>query len=125
MEKAKIDRINELARKSKSVGLTDEERVEQHNLRQEFLAEIRADVKSQLECIEIVDGDKIQSQIDIYLTAYNLVHFARENAIMIPSIVVRRCRNVGIIDLRRQSSCDGLNSQISDLSHTDKNRRNS
>ena len=61
MEKIKIDRINELAHKSKSVGLTEAEKAEQHDLRQEFLDEIRADVKSQLECIEIVDGDNPKS----------------------------------------------------------------
>ena len=55
MEKAKIDRINELARKSKAEGLTPEEKKEQFELRQEFLAEIRADVKASLENIEIVD----------------------------------------------------------------------
>lgn len=55
MEKAKIDRINELSRKSKNEGLTQEEKDEQFKLRQEFLAEIRADVKAQLENIEIVD----------------------------------------------------------------------
>ena len=56
MEKAKLDRINELAHKSKAEGLTEEERAEQHELRQEFLDEIRADVKASLESIEIVDG---------------------------------------------------------------------
>ena len=55
MEKYKIDRINELAHKSKAEGLTEEERKEQHDLRQEFLDEIRADVISSLESIEIVD----------------------------------------------------------------------
>ena len=55
MEKAKLDRINELAHKSKAEGLTEEERAEQHELRQEFLDEIRADVKASLESIEIVD----------------------------------------------------------------------
>ena len=55
MEQFKLDRINELAHKKKTVGLTEEERVEQHNLRQEFLDEIRADVKASLESIEIVD----------------------------------------------------------------------
>jgi uncharacterized protein YnzC (UPF0291/DUF896 family) len=55
MEKAKLNRINELAHKSKSEGLTEEERIEQHNLRQEFLDEIRADVRASLESIEIVD----------------------------------------------------------------------
>jgi uncharacterized protein YnzC (UPF0291/DUF896 family) len=55
MEKIKIDRINELARKSKSEGLTPEEKVEQAELRSEFLAEIRADFRASLESIEIVD----------------------------------------------------------------------
>lgn len=61
MDKIKIDRINELAHKSKAEGLTEEEKAEQHDLRQEFLAEIRADVKAQLESIEIVDDDKPRS----------------------------------------------------------------
>lgn len=61
MDKIKIDRINELAHKSKAEGLTEEEMAEQHDLRQEFLAEIRADVKAQLESIEIVDDDKPRS----------------------------------------------------------------
>ena len=55
MEKQKLDRINELARKSKSEGLTASEKEEQHVLRQEFLAEIRADIRATLESIEIVD----------------------------------------------------------------------
>ena len=55
MEKAKIDRINELAHKSKAEGLSPEEKEEQAILRAEFLAEIRADVKASLESIEIVD----------------------------------------------------------------------
>lgn len=46
MEKIKIDRINELAHKSKSEGLTDAEKEEQRLLRMEFLAEIRADLKA-------------------------------------------------------------------------------
>ena len=59
MEKAKLDRINELAHKSKAEGLTEEERAEQHDLRQEFLDEIRADVKASLESIEIVDDTNV------------------------------------------------------------------
>ena len=55
MEKIKIDRINELAHKSKSEGLTEEEKAEQALLRAEFIAEIRADVRASLESIEIVD----------------------------------------------------------------------
>lgn len=55
MEQYKIDRINELARKSRSEGLSLEEKAEQAELRAEFLAEIRADVKASLESIEIVE----------------------------------------------------------------------
>lgn len=55
MEKAKLDRINELAHKSKAEGLTDTEKEEQRLLRQEFLAEIRADVRASLESIEFVE----------------------------------------------------------------------
>lgn len=55
MEKYKIDRINELARKSKADGLTPEEKEEQALLRAEFIAEIRADVRASLDSIEIVD----------------------------------------------------------------------
>lgn len=55
MEKTKLNRINELAHKQKAEGLTEEEKAEQHVLRQEFLAEIRADVRASLESIEIVD----------------------------------------------------------------------
>lgn len=55
MEKKKIARINELAKLSKERNLSSEEREEQHRLRQEFLKEIREEVRSQLESIEIVD----------------------------------------------------------------------
>ena len=42
MEKAKIDRINELGRLAKSRELTEEERAEQKALREEYLKEGRA-----------------------------------------------------------------------------------
>lgn len=55
MEKAKLDRINELAHKSKTEGLTEPEKEEQRILRQEFIAEIRADFRATLESIEFVE----------------------------------------------------------------------
>ena len=58
MEKEKIDRINELAHKSKSEGLSDVEKEEQRLLRKEFLAEIRADFKATLESIEFVEDSE-------------------------------------------------------------------
>lgn len=55
MERVKIERINELARKSKTAqGLTDGEKAEQAALRKEYLAVIRAGIKAQLDNIEIV-----------------------------------------------------------------------
>ena len=57
MEKEKVDRINELAHKKKSIGLTEEELTEQKVLYVEFLADFRARFKAQLECIEIVEPD--------------------------------------------------------------------
>lgn len=61
MEKAKIDRINALARKAKAVGLSERERAEQTALRQEYLAEIRQSVQSQLAntYVQTADGAKI------------------------------------------------------------------
>lgn len=55
MEKAKVERINFLARKAKSEGLTAEELQEQAELRQEYVAEIRTNLRSQLDNTYIVD----------------------------------------------------------------------
>lgn len=55
MEKEKIDRINELARKAKSEGLTPEEKEEQNKLRQEYIKAYRESLRSQLESIKVVD----------------------------------------------------------------------
>ena len=53
----KIDRINELYRKSKEVGLTEEEKVEQAELRKAYVANIRAGLKAQLDNIDIQEAD--------------------------------------------------------------------
>ena len=56
MDKLKIDRINELARKSRTPeGLTEEEKQEQQALRDEFREGVRRNLKSQLDNIEVVD----------------------------------------------------------------------
>ena len=54
----KIDRINELARKSKADGLTEEEKLEQGLLREEYIDAFKANLRSQLENIEFVDDKK-------------------------------------------------------------------
>ncbi len=51
----RIERINELARKSKVAGLTKEEYEEQKRLRQEYLAIFRQNFKQQLDSVKIVD----------------------------------------------------------------------
>lgn len=56
MDRKKIDRINELAKKAKTVGLTDEETAERDVLRKEYLAAIRENFRQTLESIEIVDN---------------------------------------------------------------------
>ncbi len=55
MEQTKLDRINELARKSKTEGLTPEEKEEQARLRQEYIALFRRNVRQQLENVVYVD----------------------------------------------------------------------
>ncbi|MBQ8518554.1 MAG: DUF896 domain-containing protein [Agathobacter sp.] len=57
MNEEKIARINELARKSKAEGLTEEEKKEQAILRQEFIASVRNNLKSQLDNIDVVNPD--------------------------------------------------------------------
>ncbi len=60
MEKAKLDRINELARKSKEAPLSEEEKAEQYELRQEYLKEIRMSFGAMLDntVIQYPDGSR-------------------------------------------------------------------
>ncbi len=60
MEKAKLERINELARLSKERELTDDERAEQYELRQEYLNEIRLSFGAMLDntVIQYPDGSR-------------------------------------------------------------------
>lgn len=61
MEKSKIDRINALAKKAKSVGLTERETAERDALRKEYLADMRASFKQQIDntYVQTADGAKI------------------------------------------------------------------
>lgn len=67
--KEQIDRINELAKKKKTEGLTAEEQEEQKVLYRAYIDAFKANLKAQLETIEIVDDDKkevaqIESEVE-------------------------------------------------------------
>ena len=57
MDQKSINRINELARKAKTVGLTPEEKEEQKKLRTEYIAVIRMNLRAQLDNIDIQEED--------------------------------------------------------------------
>jgi len=57
MANLNLDRINELARKSKAEGLTDAEIQEQKMLRANYIANIRASLRGQLDNIDMIDKD--------------------------------------------------------------------
>ncbi len=62
-----IQRINELAKKSKTVGLTDEEKAEQAKLRKEYVESVVGNLRSQLDNTYVLDKDENK----VKLTAYN------------------------------------------------------
>ena len=53
----KIKRINELYHKSQQEGLTEDEKLEQAKLRAEYVANIRVNLKSQLDNVSIQEAD--------------------------------------------------------------------
>ena len=57
IDEKKIARINELYRRSKAEGLTDAEKQEQKLLRLEYVEAIRANLRSQLDNIDIEEKD--------------------------------------------------------------------
>ena len=67
MEKEKIERINVLAKKAKETGLTEDERLEQKELRAQYLLDMRKNVRAQLEHMYLLDEDgnevKLQRKI--------------------------------------------------------------
>lgn len=57
MERAKIARINELAHKAKTSGLTEAELAERDVLRREYLDDIKASLVDQMEHTTVVEPD--------------------------------------------------------------------
>ena len=57
MTNEKIARINELYKKSKAEGLSEEEKKEQALLRQEYVASVKANLRKQLNNIDMMNAD--------------------------------------------------------------------
>lgn len=56
--KEMIERINFLARKSRTEGLTEEESLEQKELRQKYVDCIKGQVRQQLDSIKFVEDEQ-------------------------------------------------------------------
>ena len=52
-----LNRINELARKKRSIGLSNEEIIEQKQLYEEYLSNIRGQMINLLDSIKVVDAN--------------------------------------------------------------------
>lgn len=63
MEQKKIDRINELARKQKAEGLTEEEKKEQYVLRREYIDSFKRSLVGQLENTYILRPDGTKEKV--------------------------------------------------------------
>ncbi|RDY23377.1 DUF896 domain-containing protein [Romboutsia maritimum] len=57
-DQKKLDRINELAKKNKEVGLTEEEKQEREILRKEYLANFREHFRSRLDNVKVVSPEE-------------------------------------------------------------------
>ena len=57
MDKSRIDRIKELYRKSKAEGLSEDDKMEEQNLRKEYIDAIKRNLSSQLDNISIQEKD--------------------------------------------------------------------
>ena len=58
-----IDRINFLAKKSKTEGLTEEEKVEQAKLRREYIDSVVGNLRSSLDTTYVVDDKGNKSKL--------------------------------------------------------------
>ena len=72
MMEEKIARINALARKAKAEGLTDGEREEQAKLRRDYIDSVKANLKSQLDSLYVLDEKSGKKT--------NIIDFERERA---------------------------------------------
>lgn len=56
LEEKKITRINELANKKKTIGLSIEEAKEQTQLRKEYLETFRSSMRETIESVKVIDA---------------------------------------------------------------------
>ena len=92
MDNKKLDRINALARKAKAEGLTEAERKEQAELRSEYIAAVRANLRGQLDQIDIVNKDG-----KILIAYFAEAENSEVDAVASPSIVTINGNTVGRI----------------------------
>lgn len=65
MEQAKIDRINQLARKSRTPeGLTEQEKTEQAVLRREYIDAFRSSLRAQLDHTQVIGPDGVRRPLE-------------------------------------------------------------
>lgn len=57
METSKIDRINELYKKQKSVGLTEQEIKEQEQLRKEYIELFKRNFRQTMDSVKVQNED--------------------------------------------------------------------
>ena len=62
MEQIKLDRINELAKKSRETNLLEDELLEQQLLRGEYIEAYRASLKNTLDNVVLVDENGIKTK---------------------------------------------------------------
>lgn len=58
-----IKRINELAKKSREEGLTEEEKLEQAKLRRQYIDSVKASLEHQLDNTYVVDKFGVKQKI--------------------------------------------------------------
>lgn len=72
MTKEKIDRINELAKKSKIAGLTLKEKEEQARLRSEYISDVRSNFVKSIENVVIIDENGNRRHVKKKINSINL-----------------------------------------------------
>ena len=65
MEQAKIDRINQLARKSRTPeGLSEQEKTEQAALRREYIDAFKSSLRAQLDHTLVIGPDGVRRPLE-------------------------------------------------------------